>query len=314
MLVDDHDVMQPNLWGHSGAAAPNRDADRGGYVKAPSLVNTIQRVQCGHNPDAYDPTPVQQGISVYYGMFSYGGVGFAMLEDRKFKTGDADGLDASGQPYPSSTAKLLGQQQEAFLAAWATTAPAGPRICLTQSLYACLQTAADGTLRSDYDSNGYPSAQRSSALKLIAQARALMVGGDQHLGSVVRHGISRFGDGPVQFTVPALGSSYQRWWEPAQKLPNATATPYTGDVVDAFGNRISVLAVANPLVSFADYRQYHQSGQALGDRALKREGYGIVRVQRAAGTFRIEAWPWDADPSDPGATQFPGWPVSVRFT
>jgi len=45
-----------------------------------------QRTQCGHNPDPYDPTPVDQGITVYYGAFRYGGVRFAILEDRKFKT------------------------------------------------------------------------------------------------------------------------------------------------------------------------------------------------------------------------------------
>jgi hypothetical protein len=40
----------------------------------------------------------------------------------------------------------------------------------------------------------------------------------------------------------------------------------------------------------------------------------VGRSLAAAGTFRIESWPWDADPSDPGAAQFPGWPVSVRYT
>ena len=56
-------------------------------------------------------------------MFSYGGVGFAMLEDRKFKSGDADGLRArAAQPLSvADNATLLGQRQEAFLAAWATT-------------------------------------------------------------------------------------------------------------------------------------------------------------------------------------------------
>ena len=35
----------------------------------------------------HDPTPVQQGISVYYGDMVYGNVGFAILGDRQFKSG-----------------------------------------------------------------------------------------------------------------------------------------------------------------------------------------------------------------------------------
>ncbi|MHA4820314.1 metallophosphoesterase family protein, partial [Streptomyces aculeolatus] len=81
VLVDDHDVFQGNLWGHAGAPAPGRDQDKGGYANEAAWVNMVQRVQCGHDPDPYDPTPVEQGISVYYGAFAYGGVSFALLED-----------------------------------------------------------------------------------------------------------------------------------------------------------------------------------------------------------------------------------------
>ena len=94
-MVDDHDVVQGNLWGHSGAAAPKGDLQAGGYVKAASFINMLQRIQTGHNPDAFDPTPVLQGITVYYAAFRYGGVSFAILEDRKFKGGDADGTRAT---------------------------------------------------------------------------------------------------------------------------------------------------------------------------------------------------------------------------
>jgi alkaline phosphatase D len=37
VLVDDHDVYHPNLWGHSGAAAPNGDYHLGGYAQAGRL-------------------------------------------------------------------------------------------------------------------------------------------------------------------------------------------------------------------------------------------------------------------------------------
>ena len=62
-LVDDHDVYHPNLWGWSGRAAPQGSYSWGGYIMPPAWVNAVQRMQCSHNPDAYDPTPVLQGIT-----------------------------------------------------------------------------------------------------------------------------------------------------------------------------------------------------------------------------------------------------------
>src|SRR5437763_1324196 len=83
-----------------------------------------------------------------------------------------------------------------------------------------------------------PPAATLRAIKLIKAARALLVAGDQHLGSLLRHGIASFAEGPVQFTIPAAGSAWQRWFEPAAAFPNPEATPYTGDFTDAFGNRL----------------------------------------------------------------------------
>jgi alkaline phosphatase D len=311
VMMDDHDVTQGNIWGHEGAAAPNGDQNQGGYVKAAAFINTIQRVQTWHNPDPFDPTPVLQGISVYYGMFRYGGSSFAILEDRKFKGGDADGLQADGTPYPP-TAELLGGRQETFLTAWASADAGLPKVCLTQTLYGCLLTDPDGAALRDFDSNGYPPAARLRAVKLVKAARALLVAGDQHLGSLVRHGITGFADGPVQFTIPAAGSAWQRWFEPATALPNPEATPYTCDFTDAFGNHMHVLAVANPSISLATFRAaYGTAPQNLGDRSLKRDGYGIVRIDKTNHRFIIECWPWDADPTVAG--QYPGWPYTLPF-
>jgi hypothetical protein len=46
----------------------------------------VQRAQCWHLPDPVDPTPVEQGITVYFTRLRVGGIDFAILEDRKFKT------------------------------------------------------------------------------------------------------------------------------------------------------------------------------------------------------------------------------------
>jgi len=309
LLVDDHDVYHGNVWGNGGRPAPDRDPNRGGYRCSGDFVNVVQRTQYGHNPDPFDPTPIDQGIGVYYGTFRYGGVSFAIIEDRKFKTAPIQGADLDVHE-----AELLGPRQEKFLAEWATMPDASaPRVCLTQSLFACVQTSPAGKPLLDFDSNGYPKLARDRAIALLRRARALVLAGDQHLATVVRHGIDSFTDGVLQFAGPAAGTSWQRWFEPVEARPNARAT-HTGDFVDAFGNKVRVLAVANPKVSFKEYRA-HRKGrpQGLGDRRLKSEGYGVVRIDHAAREVVIECWPWNVDPQAAGARQFAGWPIRVAF-
>lgn len=151
-------------------------------------------------------------------------------------------------------------------------------------------------------------AARRTALELVKRAGALLLSGDQHLGSLVRHGLDGFDDGPVQFVAPAAGSAWQRWFEPAGGLPNPAGTPHTGDFTDAYGNRMRVLAVANPRLTKAAFRAAKRGRNAeLGDRRRKREGYGLVRVDKAGRQFVIECWPWDGGP------QFEGWPYRLPF-
>lgn len=311
-LVDDHDVYHPNLWGWSGRAAPQGEYSWGGYTMASNWVNVVQRIQCSHNPDAYDPTTVQQGITVYYSAFSYGGVSFAVLEDRKFKNTNKSGTDPSGAPLPLPR-QLLGARQETFLESWSGMHAGQPKVCLTQTLFASLSTDPAGSPRRDPDTNGAPAPGRLTALRLLKNARALVLSGDQHLGSLVRHGITTFTDGPVQFTAPAAGTAWQRWFAPASPLPNGTG-PNTGDFTDRFGNRMRVLAVANPKISFAQVRAAQPTSEEVGDRNLKREGYGIVVIDKSAGSYDLECWPWQTDPTMPGAVQYAGWPYTLRFT
>jgi alkaline phosphatase D len=308
-LVDDHDVYHPNLWGWSGARATN-GYTYGGYIMPASWVNTVQRVQCAHNPDPYDATTVLQGITVYYGAFSYGGVSFAMLEDRKFKNNNKTGTNPDGTPLQPPR-DLLGARQESFLQAWASMHPGQPKVCLTQTAYACVQTSLSGGPMKNADSDGTPVPARRTAVSLVKAAHALLLSGDQHLGSLIRHGIDTYIDGPVQFTAPAAGSSWQRWFEPANALPNSRG-PNTGDFSDGYGNKFRVLAVANPNVTFAQVRSV-QNVNDVGDRAVKSEGYGIVRVDKDANRFHLECWPWATDPTVQGASQYAEWPYDLPF-
>jgi alkaline phosphatase D len=299
VLVDDHDVFQGNLWGESGRAAPDREQERGGYTCGAGWVNMVQRTQCAHNPDPDDPAPVERGITVYYGSFHFAGVSFAMIEDRKFKPGFR-----RETPLTPAEKTMLGARQEQFLERWASD-PAPAKICFSQTAWACVQTSPEGTARQDYDSGGWPKPGRDRAVALIHKARALLVSGDQHLASVIRHLSEDGADGPVQFSGPGGSTSFQRWFEPSSGDPTFT---------DGFGNRFRMLAVANPKVTQAEYRKHKTGrGQGLGDQKLKSEGYAIVRVDHAQRQFILECWPFDVDPLSPQARQFPGWPVTIPF-
>ena len=309
VIVDDHDVFHGNIWGEGGRLSETGDHNRGGYLYSVDFVNMVQRTQCGHNPDPHSSGPLESGMSTYYGAFRYGGVRFAMLEDRKFKTAPIQGQDLDVHE-----AELLGARQLAFLQSWAGLDTKEPKIVLTQTLWACPQTSVDGKPLLDFDSNGYPPLARVQALSSIRSTGALMLSGDQHLAMVVRHGIDAPGDGPVQFSGPAAGTRWQRWFEPLHELANAGGGPNTGDFRDAFGNHVRVLATANPKISFAEYRRHvHGRRQSVMDRNLKSEGYGIIHIDRSKQQYRLECWPWDAAPELGATAQFKGWPITLDF-
>ena len=73
--------------------------------------------------------------------------------------------------------------------------------------------------------------------------------GDQHLPSIVHHGIDEFGDAGWSFCVPSIAAGYPRSWQPDKEgrtVKNRVNGPNTGDYLDAFGNRMTVWAVGNP--------------------------------------------------------------------
>ena len=310
MLLDDHDVLHGNIWGHAGRAAPNNSQNHGGFAFGIDLAHMVHRMQASHNPDAFDPTPVLNDIPVMYGAFLYGGVSIAVIEDRKWKTTPmfGDNLDVH-------VAELLGERQEKFLAEWKNMHPGAPKMLVTASVWGCPQTSPDGSPVVDFDSNGYPPLPRRKAVQLVKDARAVMVAGDQHLATVVRLGIDEFEDGPIQFSGPAGGSYWQRWFDPIKPLPNSrNGVKESGDFIDGFGNKMNIKAVGNPKITFAEFRKHRKTrGQAVKDPALKTEGYGIIRVSHSDKHFIFESWEKTEDVSQADAKQMPGWPYKVDF-
>lgn len=247
IIPDDHDVFQGNIWGAGGRAT--KSFEQGGYMMPPAWVNAVQRTQTAHLPDPIDPTPIKQGITVYYTKMTWGDVPIAVIEDRKWKTGfrsvlpqkvsrnrTLDELDVPG-------ASLLGDRQEAFLTQWSQdTADAPLRLILSQTIFCTAHTHGGPQLKKtyyDFDSNGWPRSGRRRALVPFRDRRTVMIHGDQHLGLLARQGLDDFDDGPLAFMVPGTANGWPRaWW------------PDSGDVkgrfTDPFGNQFTVLAAANP--------------------------------------------------------------------
>lgn len=75
-----------------------------------------------------------------------------------------------------------------------------------------------------------------------------------------------------------------------------------------------VLAVANPKVTYDDFKQQTKNSWSnfLADRSLKSEGYGIVKVDHKAHQFEFECWEWNTDPNK--GKQFPGWPFLHKWS
>ena len=85
MITDDHDVYANDLWGDGGRRMTGSRTS-GGYPMHPKWVNAVERTQTWHLPDPANPGPWGDGINAYFTSLDYGGVSFAILEDRKFKS------------------------------------------------------------------------------------------------------------------------------------------------------------------------------------------------------------------------------------
>ena len=338
-LPDDHDVYEGNVWGAGGRHANAQDD--GGYVMPAAWVNMIQRLQNSDMPDPYDPTPVQQGITVYYCPLVVGGVSFAIVEDRKWKSSPTPTLPlarivngwAQNPAYNAARdgdapgAQLLGPRQIDFLNHWAADWSGGVwmKAVISQTIFADVVTIPKGArndnifpklpipqpgeypkgdvLAADHDSGGWPQSGRNAAVRAMRRGLAIHISGDQHLGSTVQYGLDEFDDAGWSICVPAVSNIFpRRFWPPEPGRNWKPGSPrYTGEYFDGFGNRITVHAVSNPTVTGVE-------PALLTNRAT---GYGIVVFHRATRKITMAIWPRWIDPSQPGAKPFAGWPITI---
>ncbi|MSU23192.1 MAG: twin-arginine translocation pathway signal [Opitutus sp.] len=320
-LPDDHDVYQGNLWGEGGEGQKTTQ-EAGGYELPAAWVNVVHRTQTAHHPDPYDPRPSKRDTINYYGPLTYGRVSFAILADRQFKSGPEGKIPPTGDRgdhvinpnYDPKTAdlpglELLGGKQEQFLRDWVLDwRGADLKAAISQTIFTAMATTHGGNhevLMADYDASGWPQTARRNALRELRKAFAVHLAGDQHLPAVVHYGLDAHRDGPVAFAGPAVNVGYPRWWEPTKTGRNRTTgnPALTGDFLDHFGNRLTVLAFKNG--------PYNPPRPVLESVNAKTSGLGLVRFKKSSRTITFECWPYSADVTQPG-TQMDTWPVTVN--
>ena len=359
-LPDDHDVFQGNIWGAGGRAAAvfadvteagvfgeNNQSfqDRGGYTMPPVWVNMVQQTQTSHMPDPYDPTPVEQGISVYYGSMIYGGISFAIVEDRKWKSSPKVQLTegkivngwAKNPDFDSAKegdvpgAVLLGQRQLDFLEEWAADWSNGiwMKAVISQTLFSNVATlpkpantdAVTPGLRvmkpgeyveddipvQDHDSNGWPQTGRNKALDRMRRGFALHIAGDQHLGSTLQYGIDDWGDAGFAICVPAVANVWPRRWFPP---PDAgkNRTPGAPKYTGDFHD-----GFGNKITVYAVSNPYDVDVEPTWINC-RAPGYGIITFNRTNRKITMTNWPRWINPTEPDAKPYPGWPVIIDQT
>lgn len=322
-IPDDHDVGQANLWGESGIQATSPAGNSGGYFYPIPYVNMVQRQQTWHLPDPVDPEKLERGLEVYFTRLRVGGIDFAILEDRKFKTGP-DGKIPKMGPRPDHINDpaynreavdldglvLLGDRQLHFLSEWSQDWEGAEMKAALSATAFCgavhIHGRPDSRLLADLDSNAWPQKGRNKALHELRKAMATHLCGDQHLGVVVQHGIDSYRDGPFAFTSPAIVNTiYGRWWKPEDEKPGPrpipnSPLPWTGDFEDGLGNKITMHAYANP--------------EDRNDELKRADGFGVARFNKKDRSITFECWPRFSKVSDGDQAQFPGWPVTFKMT
>lgn len=320
-IPDDHDIGQPNMWGAGGRKA---DLDtKGGYTRPAAYVKLVERQQTSHLPDPFDPTPIGQGIGVYYTSLNIGGIDFAILEDRKFKSGcfdfdlkgkglgpRPDHIDKAGydpKQFDVAGKKLLGDRQLAFLDAWGQDWDGVVmKAVVSQTLFGMASThhgSGKTFYYADFDANGWPQTGRNKAVEAMRKCYAVHLAGDQHLATILRYGVDDWRDSSWAFVVPSIANLWPRWWEPKTtgRNPEPGAQDHTGDFLDGFGNRLTVVAHTNPV----------KTGRKPAELHDRMPGWGLARFDKAKRAITFECWPRMTDPTDPASKQYRGWPRTI---
>lgn len=310
IIPDDHDVFQGNLFGNGGVALPNPKAlqwTAGGYIMPKRWINAVEKCYVGHLPDPAVNKILPLGIRPYFTSLVYANISFAILEDRKFKTGPLR-IPAESRLY-GGIGDLLGADQETFLRDWASKWPYhSMKVALSQTIFSAGATHSGLDLeraRFCTDSGGWPIDARNRVIKILKDANALSIHGDQHFGILLKQGIERFGDGGYSFMVPGTANGFPRAWWPgvSSNLP-PKGKKFTGRYYDDGGYPQEVLAVANPERGSNSLDVYGANSIFV---AYKRgSGYGLVKFNRKSRSATFNMYRHSYKPE-----QFDGFPKRI---
>lgn len=352
IIPDDHDVFHGNLWGEGGKRADvgkgygNYAQDSGGYKEPADFVNMVHRTQTGHLPDPYNRKPVLNDISVYYTNMNYGGVSFAILGDRQWKSAPKqffpkaeieNGWPQNKQWNPKTEAfhpdaELLGARQEKFLEDWAmdwdkdiafktvisqspfcnvATLPAHiwhDKYVPTLKRYKKGDYPKDDRPVADFDSNGWPQNKRDKAIKTIRKAFALHITGDQHLGSTGQYGVDEYGDGGYWISSPAVANLWPRRWFPAKA---AEGGKEDGDARRYTGNYEDGFGNKITVKAIANPYDIDRYPSMVFDKA---PGYSIIDFNQKERTMQLAVWHRWAAPNLAAPDNQPanGWPITIQ--
>ncbi|MDB2358194.1 alkaline phosphatase D family protein [Opitutales bacterium] len=327
LQTDDHDVFHGDLFGEDKIGNTQTD-QHGGYHRSREFVNMVHKTMTSQNPDTLEPKPSpRSGLTNYYTSFNYGDVSFFVLEDRKFKKG-AKSEDAD---YPET---YLGERQLQHLRAWCETPMPGKRkVLVAQTIYAAMSLDAAGKMPYDWDVNALYIDERNEIVQMLAEAKAVILSGDQHLCTFSRLGYashndkskpiqdSEYSNGPYQFCAPPGGNVFWRWFWPSAGLreldePKSDIS-YVGGFRDFFGNPFTMLAVANPekielqtnrtRIRLSVTQEEVAQGAAQLYRTNKGDGFGMMRFNKQDEAMTVEAWPVY------GKGQYPGFPQVISY-
>ncbi len=332
---DDHDVFQGNLWGEGGepielddwVVGKARDA-HGGYVQTPRMVNTVHRTQCSHLPNIENNEPTPFGISTWHTDLLYGGISFAIISDRMFKSGPELVRSGEGRidhlTKPVTVGQLekpelefLGKAQMNFLEKWALNwKDIDMKVLISQTVFANVGTHHGNEkmfLYGDMDSGGWPKNPKDDVIRLIRKAYAFHITGDQHLPFIVQYSTDQPRDGVYTFCSPSISTGYIRWGQPdIEETPFTDRPPHglpnTGLYTDGFGNKNYIYAVGNPKDDWRNKNRYIQAQN-------KSSGFGIISFNTAERTIKMEAFKFESDFDNPTPhDQYPGWPHTINQT
>ena len=311
IITDDHDVYARDLWGKGGELMTGGRTD-GGYFHM-DWTNAVERVQTWILPDAANPGPWGDGVMAYYSSMDFGGLSIALLEDRKFKSAPTDilkkAVDDPRTNEPNTTLEvvkdptfdidtldapglnLLGNEQEAFVADWAKDVEKSGKLAvvLHQSPYANI--ANYHRTFGDMDSSAWPPTPRDRTLRSLSSANPVLISGDMHYGTILKHGVDEWGDGPWEFSLPPFGSGVNRLWNPSEPPQGGAipGMPGSGNHHDRFGNKLTLIAKSDGGV-----------------------GYGMILLDKDSRDVTFQFHPTDPTTRDPIEGDVPGWPKRIR--